>query len=88
MVGATEANIIQFLSKEFLSWVLLANIIAWPIAFFAMNKWLQNYAFRIELGIWVFLFSGVLAMIIALLTVSYQTINVAATNPIDILRYE
>lgn len=88
VLGASESKIFLLLSKEFIRWVLLANLIAWPIAYFAMNKWLQNFAYRIQIGIVAFLISGVAALLIAYFTVSYQSIKSARANPVDSLRYE
>jgi putative ABC transport system permease protein len=88
VLGASDSNIIFLLSKEFLRWVFLANLIAWPIAFYAMNRWLQNFAYRTHIGIAVFLISGGAALAIAALTVSYQSIKSARTNTADTLRYE
>ncbi len=88
VLGASDSKIFLLLSKEFIRWVLLANLIAWPIAYFAMNKWLQNFAYRIDIGIVSFLISGGTALLIAYLTVSYQSIKSARSNPIDSLRYE
>ncbi|MCJ7581300.1 MAG: ABC transporter permease, partial [Candidatus Aminicenantes bacterium] len=86
--GASIPNIVIILSKEFAKWVLLANIIAWPVAYFAMNKWLQNFAYKTEIGFWVFILSGSLALFIALFTVSSQAIRAATANPVDALKYE
>jgi putative ABC transport system permease protein len=86
--GATVANVVALLSKDFVRLVLLANLIAWPVAWFAMNKWLQNFAYRIDIGWWVFVLAGGLALVIALLTVSTQAIRAALANPVDSLRYE
>ena len=88
VVGASIPAIITLLSKEFTRWVLLANIIAWPIAYFAMNKWLQNFAYRIGLTIWPFLLAGLAALAIALMTISWQAIKAARSNPVESLRYE
>jgi putative ABC transport system permease protein len=88
VLGASDSKIFLLLSKEFIRWVLLANIIAWPIAYFAMNSWLQNFAYRIHIGIVAFLISGSTALLIAYLTVSYQSIKSARANPMDSLRYE
>jgi len=88
VLGASESKIFLLLSKEFIRWVLLANLIAWPLAYFAMNKWLQNFAYRIQIGIVAFLISGGTALLIAYLTVSYQSIKSARANPVDSLRYE
>jgi putative ABC transport system permease protein len=86
--GASVVEIIILLSKGFTKWVLLANIIAWPIAYLAVNKWLQNFAYRSNITIGILVFSGVLALLTALLTISYQTIKAATANPVDSLRYE
>jgi len=88
VLGASESNIFLQLSKEFIRWVLLANLIAWPFAYFAMNRWLQNFAYRIHIGITAYLISGGTALLIAYLTVCYQSIKSAQTNPVDSLRYE
>jgi putative ABC transport system permease protein len=68
--------------------VLLANLIAWPIAWFSMNSWLENFAYRIGIGWWMFVLAGGLALVIALITVSYQAVKAAVMNPVDALRYE
>ena len=88
VLGASDSKIFLLLSKEFIRWVLLANLIAWPIAYVAMNKWLQNFAYRIHIGIVAFLISGGTALLIAYLTVSYQSIKSARANPVESLRYE
>ena len=68
--------------------VIFANIFAWPVAWYAMHKWLQYFAYRINIGWWTFLLAGVLALLIALLTVTYQAIRAAIANPVESLRYE
>jgi putative ABC transport system permease protein len=88
VLGASTGNILFLLSKEFAKWVLMANIVAWPVGYFMMSRWLQNFAFKIDVDLWPFLLSAVLALIIALLTVSYQSIKASLTNPVDCLRYE
>jgi putative ABC transport system permease protein len=88
VLGATVTNILLLLSKEFAKWVLIANIIAWPVAYFAMNKWLQGYAYRINIAVWSFVLAAALALAIALFTVSYQAVRAATANPADALRYE
>jgi len=88
VLGATVPNILVLLTREFTRFVFLANIIAWPIAYFAMNKWLQSFAYRIDIGLWIFAVSSLLALFMALLTVSYQSIKAATANPVDSLRYE
>lgn len=88
VLGASVSNLVLMLSKEFAILVGIANLIAWPIAYYAMNRWLQDFAYRIDLEIWAFVLSGFLALFIALTTVSYQAWKVARTNPVDALRYE
>jgi putative ABC transport system permease protein len=88
VLGASTGNILILLSKEFAKWVLVANVVAWPVGYFMMNRWLQNFAFKINISLWPFALSTVLALIIALLTVSYQSIRASLTNPVDCLRYE
>jgi len=78
----------RLLSGEFVKWVVIANLIAWPAAYLALHTWLKNYAYRIKLEWWVFLLSGILALMIALLTVSYQALKTARTDPVEALRYE
>jgi putative ABC transport system permease protein len=88
VLGATASGIVHLLSREFLKLVLVANVIAWPVAYFAMNKWLQSFAYRIDIGWWIFALAGGLALLIALLTVSTQAIKAALANPVEALRYE
>jgi putative ABC transport system permease protein len=88
ILGASAVKILYLLSKEFMKWVLLANVIAWPVAYFVMTKWLQNFAYRARPGWWVFGASALAAILIALFTVSYQSIRAATSNPVDSLRYE
>ena len=88
VLGATVPNILLLLTKEFTKFVFLANIIAWPVAYYFMNKWLQNFAYRINLSILIFILSGLAALAVALITVSYQAIKAATANPVDSLRYE
>ena len=88
VLGATFASVELLLAKDYLKWVLLANMIAYPIAYFTMNQWLDDFAYRIDLSIWIFVISGLATLTIALLTVGYQTIKAATANPVDSLRYE
>ncbi len=88
VLGASVSGIFFILSKEFFKWILLSNIIAWPIAFLYSQKWLQNFAYRTSIDIWVFILSCLLVLITALITVSYQTLRVAYGNPVESLRYE
>ena len=88
LLGASVSGIFIHLSRGFIKWVVMANIIAWPIAYFFMNKWLQNFSYRSGLSIWIFILSGLTALAIALLTISYQTFKAATANPVEALRYE
>jgi len=88
VLGSSVPQIIFMLTKDFTKWVLLANIIAWPLAYFALTKWLANFAFRIGIEWWIFLLAGAMALVIAIIIVSYQTIRAAAADPIKALRYE
>jgi putative ABC transport system permease protein len=88
VLGASVVNLASLLSKDFLKLVLIANGIAFPIAWWAANKWLQEYAYHIDVKWWVFGFAGASAILIALLTVSYQAIKAAISNPIKNLRTE
>ena len=88
VLGASESGIVFLLSKQFTKWVLIANLFAWPAAYFVMSEWLKSFAYRINIGIWAFVLSGMLAVGIALLTVSFQALKAARANPIDSLRYE
>lgn len=76
------------LSRDFASWVLVACIIAWPLSYFMMRRWLENFAYRINISIWIFLLSGIIALILALATVSWISWRAARKNPADSLRYE
>ena len=88
VLGATASGLAYSLSKEFLMKVFIANILAWPAAYFLMKYWLQDFAYRIDLSIWIFILSGLAALSIALFTVSFQSIKAATANPVDSLRYE
>ena len=88
VLGATTGNLISLLIGQFLKWVILANLIAWPIAWLAMEKWLQNFSYQTNITIWPFIFSIVLAAATALLTVSFQAVKAARSNPVESLRYE
>jgi putative ABC transport system permease protein len=87
-LGASVPNVVLLLTKEFAKWVLVANLIAWPVAYFAMSRWLQNFAYRISIGFWMFLLAASLALVIAFFTVSFQAVKAAFSNPVDALRYE
>ena len=88
VLGASVSNLVASLSREFILLVTMANKIAWPIAWLLMRRWLQNFAYRTELSIWFFIFAAVIAVIITLLTVSYQAFKTVCANPVKALRYE
>lgn len=88
VLGATVQNITLLLSKNFLGLVLLANLIAWPIAWFVMHRWLEDFAYRITIQWWIFALAGIVSILIAFFTVSFQSIKAAVTNPIKSLRSE
>jgi putative ABC transport system permease protein len=86
--GASVLNIVKLQSKEFIILVVIANAVAWPLAYFGLSQWLQDFAYRTGLSWWIFTVTGVLAVLIALMTVSYQSIKAALINPVDALKYE
>ncbi|MBN1271629.1 MAG: ABC transporter permease [Candidatus Aminicenantes bacterium] len=88
VLGATISSVTFLISRQFIKWVILANLAAWPAAYFVMKGWLNNFAYRTSLGLDIFILSGLLALVIALLTVSFQSIKAALTNPVNNLRYE
>jgi putative ABC transport system permease protein len=88
VLGASAKNITFLFAREFLKWIVVANFIAWPVAYLVMNRWLQNFAFRINIS-WVhFLLTGGISLAIAVLTITYQILKTATANPVDSLRYE
>jgi len=88
VLGASVSRIIILLTKEFARLVLVANIIAWPFAYYAMKSWLNDYPYRIKIGFGIFLISGFAALVISVLTVIFQAVRAAVANPADSLRYE
>jgi len=86
--GAAVSEILIMLNKDFVVWVAIAFVIAVPIAWYVMNNWLLNFAYRIGLPWWIFALAGIMALLIALITVSIQTFKVARRNPVEALRYE
>jgi putative ABC transport system permease protein len=88
LLGASGSHIMFMLTKDLINIVLFSIVAAWPIVYLLMKKWLNNFAYRISLSVWIFILSGLMALTIALLTVSYQSIKAAIANPVDSLRYE
>jgi putative ABC transport system permease protein len=88
VLGASVPGIMKLISGELMILMGIACIIAWPAAYFIMSKWLLNFAYRTNIGLWTFMISGTLALVIALVTVSYQSVKAAIANPVEALRYE
>ena len=88
VLGASVSNIVTMLSTDFVKLVLISFVIATPIAWWFMNKWLQDFAFRIDLSWWIFAITGIVALFIALFTLSFQAIKAAISNPVNSLRTE
>ena len=88
VLGASVMNIVSMLSITFLKPVLIASLIAFPIAWWAMNSWLQDFEYRVTISWWVFALAGIAALLIALVTVSFQSIKAATVNPVKNLRTE
>jgi putative ABC transport system permease protein len=88
VLGASVGQVTQMLSKEFLKLVLIASLIAFPLSWWAMNKWLQSFAYRIGISWWVFVVAGCVTILIALITVSFQAVKAAVANPVKSLRTE
>ena len=88
VLGAKISSVVLLLSREFMKLVLISNIIAWPVAYFAMNKWLQSFAYRDNMDVFSFIIPGIMALGIAIFTVSFQAVRAARINPVDSLKYE
>ncbi|MBN1271112.1 MAG: ABC transporter permease [Candidatus Aminicenantes bacterium] len=88
VLGASPGNMILILGKEFMLWVLIANVIAWPLAYFVMSGWLRNFAYKIGMRLEIFVFSSFLAFAVAISAVIFQFLREATSNPVDSLRYE
>ncbi|UCE22537.1 MAG: hypothetical protein JSV46_10100, partial [Candidatus Aminicenantes bacterium] len=88
VLGASIPSIVMMLSQEFTKWVVISSVISWPIAYFVLSQWLQNFAYRTSMELWVFILSSLGALILAILTVSFQSIKAATANPVDSLWYE
>jgi putative ABC transport system permease protein len=88
VVGASVQSIVLMLSSQFTKWILLANIIAWPTSYYVMDLWLQNFAYKIEMNWWIFIFAGCIGLAVAITVIGFQAIKSALTNPVESLRYE
>jgi hypothetical protein len=88
VLGASSWKIVSLLAMNFTRLLLIANAVAWPLAYIIMNRWLQDYSYRTTLGLWMFALAGGLGLFIVLLSVGYQTLKAASANPVASLRYE
>jgi len=88
VLGASIASVLKLITKEYLLLIAFASVIAWPVSFYFLNNWLKNFSYRIAVSWDVFLFSGMIIIIIALVTVSYQSVKAARANPVEALKYE
>ena len=88
VLGASIANIVRLLFKELLVLVVVANVIAWPLAYYVINRWLEDFAYRMEIGLAIFVTSGFIALAVALVSVCFQAVKAAVANPVDTLKYE
>ena len=88
VIGASVSGIVFMLSQDFTKWVLIANVITFPVTYILMNQWLQNFAYKTSINLWIFILPALLALVIALLTVSFQVIKAAIADPVNSLRYE
>ncbi|MCP4727637.1 MAG: FtsX-like permease family protein [bacterium] len=87
-LGSSVNSIIMLLCREFIRLIVIANLVAWPVAYFVMNQWMNNFPYSAGIGIPVFIIAAVLALMIAIMTVSYQSVKAAYTNPVKALRYQ
>jgi len=88
VLGASAGGLITLLMRDFIRWVLIANIIAWPIAWYAMKNWLQDYAYKTQISLFQFIAAGIAALLIAILTVFFHTYRAANINPAEVMKYE
>jgi putative ABC transport system permease protein len=88
ILGSSVSGIVLLLSKDFAKWIIIANLVAWPVAFLLMQKWLEDFAYKTEISFWFFAVTGLSALLIAFITVGYQSVKAAVSNPVDSLKYE
>ena len=88
VLGASVSQIMMLLSREFTKWVIVANVIAWPVAYYAVRHWLRSYAYSVNITLWPFILAAALAFFIALITVSFQAFKAASAAPVDAIQYE
>jgi len=88
VLGASVFNIFTLTGKEFIKWIVVANVIAWPVGYYLMGQWLNNFSYKISMGLGIFIFAMGLSLLIAFFTISYQTLKAALSNPVQSLRHE
>ena len=88
VLGASISNISLLLSKNLIKWVIVANIVAWPVAYFAISKWMEEFAYKADVGFIYYIWAVLLTLAVSLIAVAFQTIKAALTNPVKSLRYE
>jgi ABC-type antimicrobial peptide transport system permease subunit len=88
VLGASVSSIVRYISKEFVLLVIIANIVMWPLAYFILSRWLESYAYRVNIAWWLFAFTGFAVLMVSLLTICWQIIRAAMANPVNSLRYE
>jgi putative ABC transport system permease protein len=88
IMGASVSRILRTLSESYIKWVLIANVIAWPLSYYLMSRWLQQYVYSTRLSLWIFLLAAMISLVITLVTVSIQTFRAASRNPVEALKYE
>jgi putative ABC transport system permease protein len=88
VLGAKISGVVVLLIKEFSKWVIVANLIAWPLSYLALDRWLQAFPYRTDIKLWLFLGTGLVTFLVAILTVCYQSVRAAIANPVESLRYE
>jgi putative ABC transport system permease protein len=88
VLGATVGQVVLLLSREFAVWVLISNVIAWPVAWYVMNRWLENFAFHTEMSLSYFLIAGIITFLIASITVGFHAVKAAHTNPVASMKVD
>ncbi|MFN8207375.1 MAG: FtsX-like permease family protein [Bacteroidales bacterium] len=88
VLGASSGKILYLFVSDFAKWVIIANILAWPVAWYGMNRWLENFRYRIDIGGWVFVIALVVSLVIALATIAYRVIRTSRSNPVEAIKYE
>jgi len=88
VLGASEGLIFKLLSKNYILLILIANLIAWPIVWFGMTRWLENFAYSINISLWPFVWALIISILISIIIIYVQTSKVANSNPVDALKYE